>query len=83
MTRRGTASRTAVALGERIRARRHELKLSLQRLAERAGLSDGYLRAVECGANDITVLRLLRLARALEIPAMQLINALPIDPNDE
>lgn len=60
-------------LGRRVRALREERGLSQERLARRAALSLRYLSQVESGRGNISVLRLFALARALTVPAADLL----------
>ena len=52
-------------LGERVRARRGALALTLRELAEQAGVSQRLLVSLEAGRANISVLRLAAVARAL------------------
>jgi transcriptional regulator with XRE-family HTH domain len=57
-------------LGATLRAYRQQRHLSQQALAARTGLlDDRYLSQIELGRHNISVLLLLGLARALEMPA--------------
>jgi transcriptional regulator with XRE-family HTH domain len=55
-------------LGDAIRGRRIDLLLSQEELATRSGLYRSYVTEVEGGLRNVTVMTLLRLARALEHP---------------
>lgn len=63
------------ALGARVRARRQERDLTRAALSERAGLSSRFLADVEGGRANISVLKLIRLARALGTFADELLRA--------
>ena len=52
-------------IGQRIRHRRTELGLTLQQLAEQAGLSARFLSEVEAGRSNISVVRLAGVAAAV------------------
>jgi DNA-binding XRE family transcriptional regulator len=54
-------------IGERVRARRSELRLTQDALAERTGLSKSFLSEVEGGRSDASGLNYLKLAQALEM----------------
>jgi transcriptional regulator with XRE-family HTH domain len=57
-------------LGATLRQYRKQRRLSQQALAARTGiLDDRYISQIELGRHNISVLMLLRLAHALEIPA--------------
>lgn len=51
--------------GANVRARRHTLGLSQERLAERAGLDRTYVSGVERGRRNIALVNVRRLAGAL------------------
>ncbi len=53
-------------VGHRLRARRRELRLSQDKLAERLGVTFQQVQKYERGANRISAGRLYELARALE-----------------
>ncbi len=59
------ADRLLEALGESVRRLRTERGYSLRELASRSGLSSRFLIQVEAGAGNISVRKLLALARAL------------------
>jgi DNA-binding NtrC family response regulator len=52
-------------IGERIRTERKKLGLTLTQLAQRTGLSVGFLSQIELGKNSAAVETLYRIARAL------------------
>lgn len=56
-------------IGERVRARREGLRLSLRELSERTGLSVAHLHAVEHGRTEPGAGTILRLCRALRLSA--------------
>ena len=73
-----TSGRTIEQLiGERIRARRTELGLVQEQLASALGLSYQQIQKYENGSNRITVDRLWRLARRLEVPITYFFAGLP------
>ena len=53
------------AVGERIRARRHELGLTLKQVANRTGLSVSLISQIELGKSAASVLTLYKVATAL------------------
>jgi transcriptional regulator with XRE-family HTH domain len=61
------ASSLAVRLGNRLRARRGELTLTLAEVAERSGLSVSYISAVEKGVNLPSLATLAKVTDALDI----------------
>ena len=66
------ASSIRVALGTLLRRRRQDAERSLTELAEAAELSPAYLSEVERGLKDVSMERLLAIARALEVPVADL-----------
>jgi XRE family transcriptional regulator, regulator of sulfur utilization len=73
-------------LGELIEQRRKELRMSQEYVAGSAGISRSYLSDIERGLRNISVDTLIRIARAIDTSASQLLNVvektLPADPND-
>lgn len=59
-------------LGRAIRARRQELGLSQERLAERCGFDRTYISMLERGIRNPSLLNLIKLARGLETPVSEL-----------
>jgi transcriptional regulator with XRE-family HTH domain len=57
----------------RLIQRRRALGLTLERLAERAGMTPNYIGTIENGKRDPSLSTLLRLADALEIPLSDLV----------
>lgn len=62
--------------GARVRARRHELEWSQERLASEAGLHWTYVASVERGERNISLVNILKLAAALDIDAAELVGGL-------
>ncbi len=60
--------------GSRVRAERERLGVSQEELADRAGMHRTYLGGVERGERNLGLLNLLRIARALGVPATVLID---------
>jgi transcriptional regulator with XRE-family HTH domain len=58
---------TAEDFGSVVRERRHELRLSQQAAADRAGVNRSWLSAVEQGHARAELGKLLRLVRALDM----------------
>lgn len=63
------------ALGRAVRLRRRERGLTRAELAERASLSPRYLSELEAGRANISVVKLSRVARALDTTASELLEA--------
>lgn len=65
-----------VVFGERVRARRLELGLSQEVLADRAGLHRTYAGSVERGERNVALVNILRLASALDLDPGELVTGL-------
>ena len=74
----GARQRTAVTeeFGRRVRARRLEIGLSQEALAERAGLHWTYVGSVERGERNIALRNIVLLANALEVDCADLVGGL-------
>ncbi len=68
--------RLAAAFGKRVRARRIELNLTQEQLAEAADLHPTYISNVERGYRVPTLPTIVRLATALDVDAGSLIDRL-------
>lgn len=63
-----------MTMGERIRSRRTELGLSQEELAQQTGYRDkSAISKIELGINDIPVRQLVKLASALCVPVIWII----------
>ena len=76
MPRRPPPFDGARIFGERVRLRRHELGLSQEALASRAGLHWTYVGSVERGGRNIALRNVLRLAEGLQVDAAVLVAGL-------
>jgi transcriptional regulator with XRE-family HTH domain len=65
-------------LGHRMRARRHELGLSLRELAKRAGLTASFLSQVERDLVSLSIESLRKVSDALEVPIFYFL----VEPDD-
>ncbi len=68
-----TSKRWACAVGDAVRARRGELKLSQERLAYAAKLDRTYISGIERGVKNPTIQTLRKLAGALECRSSELL----------
>ena len=68
-----TAPSLAGSLGERLRARRDELGLSLRELADMTNLTASFISKVERGLVDPSITSLRALAQALKVPVFYLL----------
>jgi len=73
--------RALLGLGRRLRARREAAGLSVSDVAGRSGVSRRHLTEAEAGRANLSVLRLLDLARALDVPVEALVRE-PEAPRD-
>lgn len=62
-------SPAAVVVGNRIKEQRTERNLSIRALAAKAGIHHSYLRQIESGERNPTLLTVLSIAEALGIDA--------------
>jgi transcriptional regulator with XRE-family HTH domain len=60
-------------LGLRVQKLRTVRRLSQEALAKRAGISRGYVARLEIGRHDPTVTTVRKLAKALGVPVMALL----------
>lgn len=63
-------------LGKAVRKRRLALKLSQEALAERADLHWTYIGGIERGERNVSLLNIVKLARALGTTASRLLNGI-------
>lgn len=74
----GTSAEHAILaeLGQAIRARRVELGLSQEALANQAGVDRSHMGKIECGERNVTLLNIERVAVVLEtLPSALLVKA--------
>jgi transcriptional regulator with XRE-family HTH domain len=64
-------------LGQRIRAKRKELGMSQEGLANEAGLDRSYVGRIERGEHNLTFVSLVRLCRAMGCDVAALTGELP------
>ncbi|WP_369410789.1 helix-turn-helix domain-containing protein [Erythrobacter ani] len=68
-------------LGQRIRARRSELGMSQEGLANEAGLDRSYVGRIERGEHNLTFVSLVKLCRAMGCDVASLTSGLPASKN--
>ena len=66
----------AVEMGQRIRVRRRVLRISQEELAERSGFHPTYVSSVERGERNVSLMTILRIAKALEMDPGRLVRGL-------
>lgn len=59
--------------GHRVRRFRTQQHLSQEDLADLAELHRNYISQIECGRRNLSLLNILKIARALKVPASKLI----------
>jgi len=64
-------------LGQRIRAKRRELGMSQEGLANEAGLDRSYVGRIERGEHNLTFVSLVRLCRAMGCDVAHLTSGMP------
>jgi len=69
-------SPATAALGDRVRARRKELDISQETLADRSGLHWTFVGQVERGRRNLNLKNLLKLAEGLDIDPGELVTGL-------
>ena len=69
-------NRTKQILGATFRSFREKKELSRYALAQRSGMDSSWLRRFEKGQSGIRVETLLLLAKALDIPAAEILTAM-------
>ena len=61
------------ALGKRVRILRLTRELTQEELAAAAGMSRSFVSLIEHGSHGVDVVRLIRLAAALDVPLAELL----------
>jgi DNA-binding XRE family transcriptional regulator len=72
------AQRIQMAFGENLRNIRHAALKTSEEIAEAAEISSNYLNAVERGERNLGLYNIWRIARALGVPASELLGTLPM-----
>lgn len=66
---------TLMKLGDAIRARRHELKMSQEALADAAGINRTHMGEVERGKRNVSFLAIAKIAKAMKVAPSEIIAA--------
>src|SRR5579872_3166496 len=74
-------NQTDVAVGQRIRAFRHDANLSQTELADQIGVTFQQLQKYEKGTNRVGAGRLMHIARALDVPITAFFDGLARSPD--
>lgn len=70
-------ARLLAAFGTALRELRHDRLLTIEAVAEAAGLHPNYLGSVERGERNVSLFNIWRIANALGLPAAALLDELP------
>lgn len=62
-----------IAFGDEVRHKRQELKWSQEKLSRAAGLHLSYVGQVERGQRNVSLTNIIKIARALNVPAARLV----------
>jgi transcriptional regulator with XRE-family HTH domain len=73
-------SQAAAEFGARVRARRYELGISQEKLADNCGLHWTFVGQVERGQRNLALHNILKLAAGLGIDPCELVKHLPVPP---
>lgn len=71
-------SEALLRFGEHVAVLRRERALTQEALAERMGVSRNHIADIELGVRNTGMWSLLRLARALELPASELLSVFTV-----
>jgi transcriptional regulator with XRE-family HTH domain len=76
MATKASARDPRAEFGRRVRRQRNDLDLTLEELAEKAGMHWTYIGSVERGERNLSLVNIVRLARALGIGPEELVRGL-------
>ncbi|MEQ1809134.1 MAG: helix-turn-helix transcriptional regulator [Terricaulis sp.] len=82
MSSERTANAVDAWLGQRVRARRVEVGLSQERLADLLGITFQQVQKYERGVNRIAATRLFEICKVLTVPIEDLLEGLGREPGD-
>ena len=71
-----TKDKAIVQFGEKVKAARKKKNISQEELASIANLHRTYIGMIERGEKNITLINILKLARALDVSASQLLESI-------
>ncbi|MBC5745614.1 helix-turn-helix transcriptional regulator [Lachnospiraceae bacterium MD308] len=76
-------SQDLIELGNRIRDRRQEIRLSQEKVAERAGISANTVSRIEGGQSAMSIEIFIKMVQILDVDANELLgNARPVTEED-
>jgi len=67
-----------LVFGERLRQLRHDKLMTIEQVAEIAGLHPNYLSSVERGERNVSLFNIWRIASGLDLTAADLMGRLPV-----
>jgi transcriptional regulator with XRE-family HTH domain len=70
--------RVQLVFGERLRELRHVKLMTIEQVAEIAGLHPNYLSSVERGERNVSLFNIWRIASGLGLAVTELMDALPV-----
>lgn len=70
--------RVQLVFGERLRQLRHDKLMTIEQVAEIAGLHPNYLSSVERGERNVSLFNIWRIASGLDLTAADLMDRLPV-----
>lgn len=70
--------RVQLAFGMRLRQLRHDKQMTIEQVAELAGLHDTYLSSVERGERNVSLFNIWRIASGLGLAASDLMSGMPV-----
>lgn len=70
--------RVQLVFGERLRQLRHDKLMTIEQVAEIAGLHPNYLSSVERGERNVSLFNIWRIASGLDLTAEYLMDRLPV-----
>lgn len=73
MKKASAKSDLVAVFAQNVKVRRHQLKLSQEELAERAGVHRTYIGMLERSEKNVTIYNIERIALALEVEPYQLL----------
>lgn len=76
MAKEGDDNALLSAFGARVRTARHQIGVSQEELAARAGLDRTYVSGIERGRRNLSLINLCRLATALGVDPSHLVDGL-------
>jgi transcriptional regulator with XRE-family HTH domain len=65
-------TKVRIAFGQKVRARRHEIDMTIEELAEAADLNHNYIGSVERGERNIGLENIIAIAKGLKCSAKDL-----------